>query len=34
MYSLFSGKKDSIIVNYYSVNGDLIQTADSANLGN
>ncbi|MBR4163376.1 MAG: hypothetical protein IKR11_07620 [Solobacterium sp.] len=34
MYSLFSGKKDSIIVNYYSVNGDLIQTADSANAGN
>lgn len=33
MYSLFSGKTDDIIVNYYSANGELIQTADSANMG-
>ena len=34
IYARFSGKKvDNIEVNYYSVNGDLIETANSANMG-
>lgn len=34
MYGIFTGKKTDITVNYYSVNGDLIYTANSADAGN
>ena len=34
MYGIFTGKNADITVNYYSVNGDLIYTANSAEAGN
>lgn len=32
MYNLFTGQNNDIIVNYYSAAGDLIETANSANM--
>lgn len=35
MYGIFSGHRtDSIVVNFYDPNGNIIETADSANSGN
>ena len=33
MYSIFTGKRSNITVNYYSASGKLIETANSADLG-
>ena len=33
MYSIFTGKQSDVIVNFYSADGQLIETANSANIG-